>query len=313
MKVLVMDTGRGINAEKVGMWRAHLGLDEADQLILVSWFLPQGKVPLPVTAHLLCGPVLNLGQEAVLLPVQAARAEDPEDEAAPLPSGGTAAWTGADEAVTDTSGGLSPSELDEQLTEQEADPAQAAAADQDPADQTEAEAPDQDGAPDVLADGAPAAQDPASGVAAPGTRPTDLSHLPVHDLRRVRQAVRWRRKWAQRRASRFASRQVRRARSFADGSQHLPSTLVSSALRARKDAISWEYTLATTRSRTVNAAFATADVVVPVDQRSQKAAWLLARRHAGPDVIVTLPAAARAVAARRPAGPSGPAAAPAVD
>jgi hypothetical protein len=84
-----------------------------------------------------------------------------------------------------------------------------------------------------------------------------------------------------------------------DGTRHLPSTVVSSSLRPRKDAISWEFTLAATSSRTVNAVFATADVVVPVDQRSQKAAWILARRHAAPEVIVTLPAAARAVASRR--------------
>jgi hypothetical protein len=291
MKVLVMDTGRGIGDEKVATWRAHLGLEAVDQLILVSWFPPRAKAPLPLTAHLVCGPVLRLGQEPVRWQVRSGDEARDEDRRS-SPASGTDVAGAADEATTDDVGGLGTSELDEQLTEQVAGASQAAAADEE--------------APQV-GDARPRHSELSQpeGVALPVDAPaakgsaTNLSHLPVHHPRRVRQALRWRRKWAQRRARRLVSRQVRRVRSLTDGTRHLPSTVVSSSLRPRKDAISWEFTLAATSSRTVNAVFATADVVVPVDQRSQKAAWILARRHAAPEVIVTLPAAARAVASRR--------------
>lgn len=305
MRVLVLDTGRGIGSDKVATWRSQLSLEDADELVLVSWFPP--ALPLPLSRHLVCGPVLRLGNEPADWPLQTVGPDREELPATGQAEGGDS-WGVADEAGNDSSGGLNAVDLDEQLTEQEADPSQAAAADREP----------------WLGDGAdgaagagelgPEENGATSTPDAPSVLPTNLSHLPVYDPRRVRQAVRWRRKWAQRRASRFASRQVRRAKKLGSGARHpgdaarrLPSTVVSTGLRHRKDRIAWEFALASVRSRTVNDMVGTADVLVPVDARSQRAAWLLARRHGGPDVVVTLAAAARAVAARRsvsrPAGP----------
>lgn len=296
MRVIVMDTGRGIGPDKVAMWRAHLGLGADDQLSLVSWFTP--KATLPLFTHLVCGPVLRLGQEPQDWAVQDPEPE-PTSEHEAQQSEASRPWTGAEGMVDATSGGLGILELDQQLSEQEAGPAQAAAADQQPVSEDQDDDVNAGRDRRSFAAGPVVAADRSAPTGAPVATSTDLSHLPVHDPSRLRQAVRWRRKRAQRRASRFASRQVRRARAFKDRNSHLPSVAVSRSLRGRKDAISWEFALAATGSRTVRQFFRTADVVVPVDGRSQKAAWLLARRYEGPHVVVTLPAAARLITLQR--------------
>ncbi|MGC5583360.1 hypothetical protein [Ornithinimicrobium sp. W1665] len=315
MKVVVMDTGRGIDERKVALWRSHLGLGTTDELSLVSWFAP--KVHLPLARTLVCGPVLRLGQEPTdwpVLPTGAGPATDLVPSSAPEVGGAAGAVEGAavEEAAGPPSGGLGVPELDEQLSEQEAGPVQAAAADQDP-DRAEAE----DGGGTYTTTGPRAATGSHETGPTEGQEPTarsnDLSHLPVHHPRRLRQAVRWRSRRAQRRASRLVSAQVRRVkrvttrgaalpddwRKLPARARDLPSTSVRKALSERKDGISWEFALAATRSSAVGELFRSADLVVPVDERAQKAAWLLARRHRGPDVYVTLPSGARALAARR--------------
>lgn len=301
MKVLVMDTGRGIDPDKVATWWSHLGLEVTDELLLVSWFPP--RLHLPLARHLVCGPVLQLGHEPAEWPVQQATTEQEAPESTSWGTGSTGEGGGSRRAATLTEGGLDEVDLDEQLTEQEADPSQAAAADRLSEDrgQLEADAGGVEGQVEAGEVGTTTLD------ASPGALSTNLSYLPVYHPRRLRQAARWRRRWAARRVSRFTSRQVRRARTVrasvvrpVDSVRRLPSTVVSTALRDNKDRIAWEFALATTRSRSVNDLFGAADVVVPVDARSQRAAWLLARRHSGPEVVVTLPAAARAVAAHRP-------------
>ncbi|EAP97494.1 hypothetical protein JNB_18528 [Janibacter sp. HTCC2649] len=62
------------------------------------------------------------------------------------------------------------------------------------------------------------------------------------------------------------------------------------------------FALGCSRSPVVRRAVEGADLVVALDQNSQRAAWLLARRIAGPDVVVGIPAGARLVALKRDGG-----------
>lgn len=252
MKVLVLDTGRGIGTPKVELWREHLALAADDQLDLVSWFPP--REALPLRRHLVCGPVLRLGSA----PVEWAVAAVSPALAASEPSGIDA------QLETEALGASEPT------TEQDADDAYVEAADR--------------GGP-----GQPEVAEPAT--------PTAL--LPLHHPRRLRQAVRWRARRDLRRARRLGSRVRKRAQKRISQARHLPDRAARSLLHRSGDGIAGGYVLATYGSRQVHDLFREADVVLPVDARSQKAAWLLARRHAGPEVLVTLPAAKRALDARR--------------
>jgi len=62
------------------------------------------------------------------------------------------------------------------------------------------------------------------------------------------------------------------------------------------------FALGCAQSPAVRRAVAGADLVVALDQNSHRAAWLLARRIAGPEVVVGIPAAARIVALDRDGG-----------
>lgn len=62
------------------------------------------------------------------------------------------------------------------------------------------------------------------------------------------------------------------------------------------------FALGCSQSAAVRRAVAGADLVVALDQNSHRAAWLLARRIAGPEVVVGIPAAARIVALDRDGG-----------
>jgi hypothetical protein len=65
------------------------------------------------------------------------------------------------------------------------------------------------------------------------------------------------------------------------------------------DSLASRYAAACLVSRDVNELFAQADVVVAMDAHTHRAAWLLARRHPGPDVVVGLAAAQRSLQARQ--------------
>ena len=53
------------------------------------------------------------------------------------------------------------------------------------------------------------------------------------------------------------------------------------------------------QARNVQRVVSTADVVIALDTNSHRAAWILARRHPGPDVVVGTAAGRRVIAARR--------------
>lgn len=112
--------------------------------------------------------------------------------------------------------------------------------------------------------------------------------LPQPFVRRALHGVRWRVRRAKRAAiqhpvaQRVArSTKVRRARSALT-----PGGAAS------------VFAAGTLRSPAVNSLVRHADVVVALDARTYRAAWLLARRHRGPDVVVGTAAGKAAVAAR---------------
>lgn len=65
------------------------------------------------------------------------------------------------------------------------------------------------------------------------------------------------------------------------------------------DSLGSRYAAACLVSREVSDLFDSADVVVAMDAHTHRAAWLLARRHPGPDVVVGLAAAQRCLQARK--------------
>ena len=82
----------------------------------------------------------------------------------------------------------------------------------------------------------------------------------------------------------------------------LPMSAVRTAFRRRGSGIPNEFAMSVLTSRRAARLFGGADVVVPVDALSTRAAWLLARREPRPDVIVTFQAAERVIAQRRAEG-----------
>ncbi|GAB47076.1 hypothetical protein [Mobilicoccus pelagius] len=66
-------------------------------------------------------------------------------------------------------------------------------------------------------------------------------------------------------------------------------------LAVKSDGVATDFSIAVARSQEAAALTTWADVLVPVDLRSRKAAWVLARRVAGPAVPSDVTAAARVV------------------
>ncbi len=65
----------------------------------------------------------------------------------------------------------------------------------------------------------------------------------------------------------------------------------------KSDGIATDFAIAVARSRNVAGLIGWADLVVPIDPKSRKAAWILARRVPGPEVTVDLNSATRIVRA----------------
>lgn len=130
-----------------------------------------------------------------------------------------------------------------------------------------------------------------------GSASTGTSTAPAPLPRRLAHGVAWRA-----RRVRFAVRdnpKVSRVRN---------STKVRKVTNAfLPGGVSARYALNTVRAREVRAALDRADVVVALDSHTHRAAWLLARRHSGPDVVVGTAAGRRVIAARRTGSTSTPA------
>lgn len=297
MRILIMDAGRGTRGPKVALWREKLGLAADDDVALLTWQAP--AEPLPVVAHLVAGPALHLGREprAQLVAGQAGAAIAQAGRAGRGRPGGLEARIEAAESTV----------LADEPSEQFADADALAVTDIERAprvgDDVGAEV---DGGPGGAqgaggtggADGAggPGGADGA-GDDSPDTSP-GLGDLPRRHPRRLAHGLRWRGN----RLRRQTRRRYRRGRAQVAAVGELPSRAVRSVLRLRGSGVPNEFALAVWGSKEAARLFAGADVVVPVDELSQRAAWVLAQRVEGPDVVVTFHAATRVIARRRAAG-----------
>jgi hypothetical protein len=132
----------------------------------------------------------------------------------------------------------------------------------------------------------------------PGPAPTQdhstrLTHLPVYHPRRIRQAIAWR---------------IRRIRRSGQASgrlieiRHLPHLRRTSNQTTR--VVSLGFATSCLRARMVHDMTRDADIVIALDAASHRGAWTLARRVAGPDVVIGIPAAQRVLERRDTSTPS---------
>lgn len=153
-----------------------------------------------------------------------------------------------------------------------------------------------DANPVMMANDSSANETPAKGLAAVGEAVTPersvntTAHLAVVHPRRVRQALLWR----ARRLSRAVARGTRVSlRSLIKGN------LLYRKVRPRgKLGTSVGFAAGCLRAQMIHDLARHADLVVALDNASQRGAWTLAQRVPGPDVVVGVPAAKRLVGKR---------------
>lgn len=312
MKVVLLETGRGNHAGVIADWRERIGLTDDDSITLLSWYPP--REVLPVERHIVFGPMLRLRTHArsgaVLLDeirrirlaaenrrrLQGIDVDDGYDErpseddemqaeddlAEQLPesmlgAGGTSAGRhhdGRDERPRPQGSGersrTDASAVIEAILETAAEQS------------AEIDAPaDQPGAP-ASAAASPHAGKPGPRDAPAGQPATDILSLPKHHPARVKAALRWR-----------ARRLVRTAR------RSHPLRRVPAGVRRAIGGIPNEFALTLAGWQGAPVVVGNADLVLSLDSRSQKAAWVLARRVHGPAVVVSYPAAKRVLQQRR--------------
>ncbi|MBO3129952.1 hypothetical protein [Dermatophilus congolensis] len=264
MKIVLLDTGRGVSAETIRMWRENLELLDTDEVELMAWQPP--VEPLPVARHFVFGPRLDVRRPEPLS-MQTLNGSDGADvdvadlvaEPAASERGGVAGAGGEESPV-------SVSDLAGQMGEVVQDHV----------------------TPGRIAD-------PNGEVYRTGAEARASVSLPKYHPERVRQGVKWR----SRRVKAKAVQVKRAAKANIKASDRPLAKVAQQAIAVRHGSISTRFAVALSRSRTASEVFAGADLVFPVDARSQRGAWLLARRHPGPDVVVGYPAAKRALRARR--------------
>lgn len=291
MRIVIMDTGRGTNRATIDLWRERLSLEPDDTISLLTWQPP--AEPLPVAEHLVFGPRFEPARRE---PRRSQTRFDIFDDAdisdADMRADASTSEGSADDVDQSAEASLGDIELSEQMSEQMTD---ASIRRSPEADTTKSDAADaSDAAADAAQDASHAAQD-ASDKAA-GSR---LTHLPWNHPARLKQAARWRLGKARRSARTLTRGVTRRGKNYVRHSDSAPARLAKRAVRLRGDGVATSFALSAMRSTDAAELFGGADVVVPVDARSQRAAWVLAQKIDGPDVVVTYPAAARVIAARR--------------
>lgn len=301
MKIVLMDTGRGNHVEVVQTWREKLGLRPEDTISLLSWQPP--REPLPVLHHLVFGPVIQLrtaeprhSRTLFDLPEMPADIDASDMPGAQIaddraePDAGDAADPGAAEASlgeADLAGQLSEQQVDHDLGLEDAVAG--------PGDDTTADAEVGPSSAELLGDETFLGDEAFDDEIAERRRSNTTAHLPLTDPKRVRQAVKWRANRARLRGRRVYRGARRRLRA----SDQRAARVARRLLGVGNSQIANSFALALSRSREAAGLFSGADVVVPMDARSQRGAWVLARRHEGPDVVVGFPAAVRAIERRR--------------
>lgn len=147
--------------------------------------------------------------------------------------------------------------------------------------------------------GGPAAG--GSGTGAGAGASAAVAGLPIWHPRRLAHGARWRTRRltrpVQRRMAPIGARAQAAMPDLTPLTKHLSSAELGGRIRARvgvsSDGVATDFAIAVVRSRQASDLAAWADVVVPFDVRSRKAAWVLARRVPGPDVPSDVDAAVR--------------------
>lgn len=278
MKVVFMDTGRGNHRGVIEGWRTKLELRGDDSVSLLSWQPP--REPLPVVEHLVFGPRLDPRRK------EPRRSETAYDlfhdadidssamrrEDAKLPPKDSAAEKQAQES--DAVSGEAESSLGE-----------ADLAEQMPETVLGSDALD----PEAFAG------DEEFDEAVAGSVRARATTLPVYHPTRLRKAALWRANRVRitaRNGYRGVKRRVR-------ASDSRPARVAQTLMGATSDGIATQFALSVARSDMAAEVFRGADLVMPMDSRSQRAAWVLAHRIDGPAVVVGFPAGIRALDARR--------------
>lgn len=307
MKIVFMDTGRGTHRVAIDAWRAKLALEPDDTVSMLSWNVP--REPLPISEHLVFGPKLRpLHTEPRRCRTAFGLFDDSDVSLSELRRADAQT---PPEANSTREPGLDEEDLATQLTEQTADqratghPQMPSAGDDAPAaelgDQAEA-AVKQEPVPEVAADpvveflildGEDFLGDEEFDEAVLARRQRNrTAAMPLYHPTRLRQAAKWRLNKA-RLLTKRARAKVRRELKNSNAGP------VQVAARLTGDGVSVQFAAAAARSQHAKRVIGEADVVVPLDYRSQRAAWVLAQQVPGPDVIVGLPAASRVIAQRR--------------
>lgn len=307
MKIVFMDTGRGTHRGAINAWRAKLALEPDDTVSMLSWNVP--REPLPIGEHLVFGPKLRpLHTEPRRCRTAFGLFDDSDVSLSELRRADNQR---PQEANSTREPGLAEEELATQLTEQNADEkatgaphAPSAGNDTTGAEEVvQAEAVvEQDPAPEVSADpvdeflileGEDFLGDEEFDEAVLARRQRNrTAAMPVYHPARLQQAAKWRLN----RARLLTKRAKAKMRRELKNSNTAP---VQVAARLASDSVSAQFAAAAARSHHAKRVFGESDVVVPLDYRSQRAAWVLAQQVPGPDVIVGLPAASRVIAERR--------------
>lgn len=342
MKIVLLDTGRGVNPDTIRMWRENLELQETDEVALMAWQPP--REPLPVVEHLVFGPRLDLKNttprevetlgdlfgghdlDAATLAEGAAQADDLDALAAEDddPDSNEIGSDDSPVSESDLAGQMAES-VAESVTdhgERQWDATEFASPEGDHLDSAHAEQLAEEAA-DAAADTAGAVPDattettaesatsdvaaqPASAPAPSPSGPSNAAHskvagLPVYHPDRLRHAVTWRGRKALTHGRRAVGKAKRAAKKDLKVSDTPLAKAAQRAIATRNGSIATQFAIALARSPEAAELFRSADLVFPVDARSQRGAWMLARANAGPDVMVGYPAAIRALSARREA------------
>lgn len=272
MKVVLLESGRGNQAGVIAGWREKIGLTPDDSITLLSWYPPREQ--LPVDVHIVFGPKMRLRTKArsgAVLLDEIRRIRIAEEKR--RREGGL----DLDDAYDDEDRAKDEDDLAEQLPESMLGTAGTSA-----------------GMSSGMSSGMSAgmsagrtATPPAATTAVPkpaaAKAPANaVLGLPKHHPDRIRAALRWR---------------ARAMLYTAKGSY--PVRKGRAAVRRAMGGIPSEFALAMAGWKGATVVVGNADLVLSLDSRSQKAAWVLARRVHGPCVVVSYPAATRVLQQRR--------------
>ena len=293
MKILLIDSGRGNRRAAIELWRSKLGTERTDDIALFSWQPP--AEPLPVVDHLVFGPRLRTAREPQRSQTASGLFDDADIDLADMRRAARDAGPQVSRPGEPT---LPSDQLASQLTEHDAS---AAGHDSPASEGASASSPEAAGSAEdadptaftYVLDGEDFTGDEEFDEALEARRARNRTALlPVYHPARVRQAAAWRANRV-RLTARGAVRRVKREIGQGDSK---PKQMIRKGIG---ETVANQYALAVARSQEAERIAAGVDVIVPMDYRSQRAAWVLAQRVPGPAVVLGFPAASRVIAQRR--------------